>query len=164
MSSADGEAVDHGDDGFWKPPDLHLHIEHVEARNAVFAHIATFSFHVHIAAGAESLVARTRQQYHADVLRFATIGKGLPHLPCREWGECVAIARTIDSYLSDAAILLEAYLLKMKAFDGFPFSFFHIVCLYLDDVLFLFFLYLLPIVVFFQRFFVCFGSGKDFEQ
>ena len=107
MAAADGVAVDHGNDGLWQVAYLLLHVEHVEARHAVAAHVATAALDVHVAAGAEGLVAGSRQDDHANVGTLPAIGQRLAHLGHRERGEGVAPAGAVDGDAGYAVVKVE---------------------------------------------------------
>ena len=114
MSSADGIAVNHRDNGLRQAPDLHLHVKHIQPWHAVGAHISAPAFDVHVASGAESHVAGTRKYHHPNVQMVAAIGESLTHLPHCQRRESIAIAGPIDSYLGDMMIFFEENLLKIE--------------------------------------------------
>ena len=132
MSTTDGIAIDHRNDGFGQTTNLHLHIEDTQARHALFIDIATTTFDVHITARAEGVLDiserltlrhfrhGTCEQYHRDVLHLTAHGKGLGEFPGGLWGESIAILRTVDGDLGDAIIFLEDNLLELA--DFFPIS------------------------------------------
>ena len=66
VAAADGIAGDHGNDRLGQAADLFLHIEDIEARNAIGPDIAAVAAHFLVAAGAEGLVPLTGQDDHAD--------------------------------------------------------------------------------------------------
>ena len=121
VSSADGEAVDHSNDRLWEPSDLHLHVEHRQSRYAFAVDVSSPAFHVHVTSGAERLCAEpfvVRLSFETwrgcacedddpYLLRLSYDRESLRQLGCRERGEGVTIARTIDAYLCYAVVFFK---------------------------------------------------------
>ena len=126
MSAADGIAIHHCYDRFWQRTNLLLHIKHVEARHTVVADISATAFHIHVATGAESLVAGTGENHDTYALCFATPCESLTHLPCGARSERIAVAWAVDCYFGNTVIFFEKYFLEVEVFNLFPFSCFHI--------------------------------------
>ena len=126
MTATDGIAVDHRDDRLGQTAYLHLHIEHAEARHTLSVDIAATTFHMHVATGAESLVASTCEQHDTNVQAVTAIVERLRHLPRRERGERIAIAFAVDGDLRNVMPLFKKDLLEVESFNLFPVSF-HIV-------------------------------------
>ena len=134
MAAAHGKTVDHGYDRLRNAAYLFLHVEHAETWHAVLANVAAATLYVHVAARTErtglqpfllalSLEARTvgtGKHHHAYVLRLAAIVHCVRHLPCCQWSEGIAVARTVDSYLCYSLEELKLYFFVLLYF--FPIS------------------------------------------
>ena len=137
MTTTDGIAVDHRNDGLRQSAYLHLHVEHRETGHTLVVDITATTFHVHVATATERmlhvlqafalrhLAHGTRQQHHTDALQFTALGKGLTQLQCRLRREGVTVTGTVDGNLRNAVILLEDNLLELP--DLFPLSCFHTI-------------------------------------
>ena len=123
VAAADGVAVYEGDDGLGQRADLLLHVQNVQPRDAVLAHIAAAILHVHVTAAAEGLVSRAGKKDHVDIRAFAAVGECLAHLLCCIGREGVAVAGPVDSDPGYAFIIVKEYLFVF--FDGFPFALCH---------------------------------------
>ena len=75
---------------------------------------------MHVAAGAECLVAGAGQEHDTDVLALAAVGERLRHFPCGQWREGVAVTLAVDGDFRDMVILLEKDFLEVESFDFVP--------------------------------------------
>ena len=104
VSSADGVAVDHCNDGLGQTADLHLHIQHAEPWNTLLVDIASMPLHVHVATRAEGMLdilqplslghlgEGTREDDDAQVEAVAAVVERLREFPRGEWRERVSVA------------------------------------------------------------------------
>ena len=116
MTTSDGIAIHHRDDGFGQATDLHLYVEYTETGYSVFINIAATPLHVHVATRAEGMLHirqgltlryfrhRSREQHHRDVLHLTAHCKSLRQFPSGLGGEGVTITGTVDGDLGDAII------------------------------------------------------------
>src|SRR5271156_2858465 len=79
MTAADGETRHHRDDRFGDAANQLLQVEHVEAGNAVVAHVTLLAAYALIAATAKRLRTFASQDDHADLAILARAGKGINH-------------------------------------------------------------------------------------
>ena len=108
VPAADGVAVHHGDNGLGHHADKPLQVEHVQARDVVFAHVAAVAAHLLVAARAESLVfgsavvvgAGEDDNPHTGIVARNRKGRG--KLGGGKRGEGVAPLGPVDSYLGHA--------------------------------------------------------------
>ena len=123
VAAADGVAVDHGDDRLGKPPDLHLHVEHIQSGHAVAADISATPLDVHVAARTESLVAGTGKNDHANVETVAAIGESLLHFHDCKRCESIAVTWPVDGDFGNVMIRFKQDFLEVESCYGFPVSF-----------------------------------------
>ena len=102
MAAADRKAVHHGDDGFGERTDLFLHVEHIEPRHTCGVNVASDPFDMHVAPGAEGLVAGTGENYYADIVSLAADDQRFRHLRNSGRRKSVAHLRAVDGDLGDA--------------------------------------------------------------
>ena len=124
MTATDGITIHHSDNRLWQTANLHLHIEHIQARYTVITYITAATLYMHVATCTERLIAGTRQNDHTDIQTVTAIVECLCHLPSGQRREGITVALTVDGNLSDMIILLEDDFLEIKTFYLFPFSHF----------------------------------------
>ena len=104
VSAADSETIHGRDDGFRERADLLLYVQYVQARYAVFTHVAATSFHVHIASRAKRRISGSCQNDYVNVRTFPADVKGVAHLRGRSRGKSVAIPFPVDCNAGDAVV------------------------------------------------------------
>ena len=120
MSATDGISVDHGNHRFRDGTNLFLYVEHIQTGNAVSTYVSAVAFHVHVASGAESLVASSCQYDDIDVLTLTAVIQCVTDFSSGGWSERIAVSRAVDGNLGDSIIKLKKNILVFL--DGFPFS------------------------------------------
>ena len=102
MAAADRKAVHHGDDGFGERTDLFLHVEHIKPRHTRGINVASDPFDMHVAPGAEGLVAGTGEHHYSDIVSLAADDQRFRHLRNSGRRKSVAHLRAVDGDLGDA--------------------------------------------------------------
>ena len=106
VPAADGIAVHRGDDRLRDHADDGVQLRDAKLRVAGAVLVAVLAAHLLVAAARERLVARARQDDHADVVVLPRVLERLDHLVDRQRTEGVAHLRTVDRDGRDAAALL----------------------------------------------------------
>ena len=79
-----------------------LHVEHIKPRHTHGINVASDPFDMHVAPGAEGLVAGTGENYYADIVSLAADDQRFRHLRNSGRRESVAHLRAVDGDLGDA--------------------------------------------------------------
>lgn len=111
MAAADGVAGDQRNDDFGHGADELLHVEDVETRHAVAAHVTRVTAHALVAARAEGVFAilvwtGAGQEHHANGGVLTRVDQGVVKLKRRFGTERIALLRAVDGDLRDAIDLV----------------------------------------------------------
>ena len=121
VSATDGKTVYGGNHGFRDAADLLLHVQYAQAGNAVLTDIPAASFHILVASGAESLVARSGNDNHINIRFLTADAQGIAHFSGSGRGKRIAVAFAVDGDTGNSVIVFKKNIFIFP--DGCPFSF-----------------------------------------